>query len=87
MKPIYYLLIFDAIIIIIMIRIIFGGYKIFLKSLGHHFFPDDDFLPNPLDAFAEKNDSRHKINLFYAVILALGVITALPFILPVLRNR
>jgi len=49
---------------------------VFVKSLADHFFPDD-VLPNPLDKFAEEYDSRHKINLLYALLLFLAGATFL----------
>ena len=81
MKPVYYFLIFDVIVITVMIKIIFGSYTIFVKSLMHHFFPDE-VVANPLDAFAEKHDSAHKINLLYAVILFLAIVAFFIFIVP-----
>ena len=42
----------------------------FFKSLADHFFPDE-ILPNPLEKFAEKHDSKHKINILYAVVMVL----------------
>lgn len=53
-----------------LIKLIFGNYEVFFKSLADHFFPDD-ILPNPLDKLAEKHDSRHKINILYAVVMLL----------------
>jgi hypothetical protein len=46
MKPVHYFLILDVAVILLGIKIIFGNYRIFMKSLAHHFFPDD-YLPNP----------------------------------------
>ncbi len=51
-----------------LIKLIFGNYEVFFKSLADHFFPDE-ILPNPLQKFAEKHDSKHKINILYAVVL------------------
>jgi hypothetical protein len=76
MKPFYYILVVDIVVIIVMIRFIFGSYTVFVKSLADHFFPDD-ILPNPLDKFAEEHDSRHKINLLYALLLFLAGATFL----------
>jgi len=76
MKPFYYILVVELVIIIVMIKFIFGSYTVFVKSLADHFFPDD-VLPNPLDKFAEEHDSRHKINLLYALLLFLAGTTFL----------
>jgi uncharacterized membrane protein YqhA len=81
MKPVYYFLIFGVIVIAVMIKIIFGSYSIFVKSLMHHFFPDE-VVENPLDAFPKKHDSSHKLNLLYAVILVLAILTFFIFIVP-----
>gem|GEM_PF-4585233 len=74
MKPLYYIIVIDLLVIVVAARFIFGGYSVFVKSLADHFFPDDVF-PNPLEKFAETLDSRHKINLLYAVVLFLAGIT------------
>lgn len=74
MRPIYYVLIIDVLLIILFIKLIFSSYTIFLKSLADHFYPDT-VLPNPLDTFANENDSRHKMNVLYAVVLFLAGIT------------
>jgi len=80
MKPFYYILVVDLVIISVMIRFIFGSYTVFVKSLADHFFPDD-VLPSPLEKFAEEHDSRHKINLLYALLLFLAGTTFLIHIL------
>lgn len=74
MKPIHYILLVDITIVIVMIRFIFGSYGVFVKSLADHFFPDD-LLPNPLDKFAEENDSNYKMNILYALLIFLAGLT------------
>lgn len=59
-----------------LIKLIFGNYEVFFKSLADHFFPDE-ILPNPLQKFAEKHDSKHKINILYAVVLLFVGLTIL----------
>lgn len=79
MRPIYYIIGIDLVILIVSIKYIFKSYEIFAKSLAEHFFPDELF-PNPLEKFAEQNDSRHKMNILYAVALFLAVSTFLIYI-------
>lgn len=59
-----------------LIKLIFGNYEVFFKSLADHFFPDE-ILPNPLEKFVEKHDSKHKINILYAVVLLFVGLTIL----------
>jgi hypothetical protein len=76
MKPLSYIIAVDVLIILVIARFIFGSFTVFAKSLADHFFPDD-VLPNPLEKFAERHDSRHKMNILYAVLLFLAGITFL----------
>ncbi len=68
----YIVLILDIVILMVIIKVIFKTYGRFFKSLTHHFFPDE-IIKNPLEKFATENDSRHKINILYAVILFLAI--------------
>ena len=75
-KPIYYIILIEFVVLVYLIKLIFGNYEVFFKSLADYFFPDE-ILPNPLDKFAEENDSKHKINILYAVVLLLVGLTIL----------
>jgi len=50
-KPIYYFILIEFIVFVYLIKLIFGSYEVFLKSLVDHFFPDK-LLPNPLEKLA-----------------------------------
>ncbi len=78
MKWFYVVLILDIVILLVMIKVIFKSYSHFLKSLTHHFFPDE-LIKNPLEKFAAENDSRHKINILYAVLLFLVISSSVSY--------
>jgi hypothetical protein len=70
MKPIYYLFAVDLIVLVVVIKLIFGSYSVFIKSVEDYFFPDN-FFPDAKKKFAEQNDTSYKLNLFYASIMVL----------------
>lgn len=84
MKWFYIVLILDIVILMVMIKVIFKTYGHFLRSLTHHFFPDE-IIKNPLEKFATENDSRHKINILYAVILFLAITSSVLYFFLIYR--
>ena len=73
MKPIYYIIIVDFILLLLCIKLIFGNISVFTKAiLGHVFSDFDDFLNfESFKKWDKENDIKHKMNLLYAAILAL----------------
>jgi hypothetical protein len=71
MKPIHYLLVIDFTLLAIAIKLIFGSYRVFAKSI-EAYFSGNDLLSNSAKKFAEENDCRHKLNLLFASIIVLA---------------
>ena len=78
MKPLFYLIIVDVIILLIFMKLIFGKVSVFIKAILGHIFSDFDDLET-FKRWDKENDIKHKINLFYAIILGIGIIS---FVIP-----
>ena len=78
MKPLFYLIIVDIIILIGLIKLIFGKASVFIQAILGHVFSDFDDLET-FKRWDKENDIKHKINLLYAVILGISILT---FVIP-----
>ncbi|MFI5131219.1 MAG: hypothetical protein ACHQFX_14550 [Chitinophagales bacterium] len=73
MKSFYYLIIADIILVLISIKIIFKTTAIFIKAILGHAFSDSEQDIEALKRWEIENDIQHKVNLFYAAIIAIAV--------------
>ena len=79
MKPFYYLIIADIILVIISIKFIFGTTAVFIKAILGHVFSDFDQDVEAFKKWDKENDIKHKINLLYVAIIAIAVFSFLIF--------
>jgi len=68
-------LIADVLLLIIAIKIVFKSFALFIKSVSAQFSFWRDIIDIPPSEWEEKNNVRHKLNIMYAVALALGIFT------------
>ena len=77
MSLIYYIILGGFIVILLFIKLIFGSLSIFTKAILGHIFSD---FAEDLETFRKwdkEHDIRHKMNLLYAVILGVFVLSFL----------
>lgn len=79
MNPIAYFLIADLVAMPFIIKAIFKKADVFLKALYIYFYPD--LLNSPAPEWEQKNDSNHKMHLFYGCLLALLALNMLMYVL------
>jgi len=67
MDPLYYIIPVSILLILVLSGIIFGSLKIFIKALLDNFLSDFDLAITR--KWEKEHDIRHKLNLFYAVVI------------------
>ncbi len=77
MNTLFYFIIIDFIILTIIIKLIFGTFRIFSKALLAHLFSDFDHL-DIFNKWDKVHDILHKINILYAGIL---IVVGISFLL------
>ena len=78
MKPFYYLLVVDILILLLLIKLIFGSASIFMKAILGHVFSDFDDLET-FRKWDKEHNIQYKINLLYATILGIGILSFVTF--------
>jgi hypothetical protein len=73
MKPLHYLLIVDVILALIFIKLIFRTGTVFSKAILGWLLSDFDQDIDALKRWDKENDIQHKMNLFYAAIIAIAL--------------
>ncbi len=68
MNTLYYFIIIDFIILTILIKLIFGTFRIFSKAILAFIFSDFDHL-DIFKKWDKLHDISHKINILYAGVL------------------
>jgi hypothetical protein len=79
MKPLYYLIIGDIVLLLISIKFIFGTTTVFIKAILGHIFSDFDQDVETFRKWEKENGIHHKVNVLYAVVIAIGVSSWLIF--------
>jgi len=69
MSLIYYIALADILILLVLIRFIFGSFKVFTKGIIGHLFSDVSEDIETFKKWEKEHDIAHKINLLYAAIL------------------
>lgn len=78
MKSLYYFLIVDVLLLIIAIKIVFKSFALFIQTISSQFSFWRDIIDIPPSEWEEKNtDVHYKLNIVYAVALALGILTVM----------
>jgi len=70
MKTIYYIIIADILLFLVVVKFIFGSINIFVKAFLGHVFSDFDDLET-FQKWDKEHDIKHKINLLYAAIIGI----------------
>lgn len=70
MKTIYYIILADVLLFLILIKFISGRFNVFIKAILGHVFSDFDDLKT-FQKWNKEHNIKHKINLLYASILGL----------------
>lgn len=70
MNVIYYIILADAIILVILVKFIFGKASIFKKAILGHIFSDFAEDIETFKKWEKEYDISHKMNLLYAAILS-----------------
>ena len=78
MKPLYFLIIADLLLLLLFIKFIFGNTSTFIKAFLGHVFSDFDDLET-FKKWDKEHDIHHKINLLYAVILGILILSFVTF--------
>lgn len=79
MKPFVYFIIADLVVVPLIIKAIFKKAAIFFKVLCIYFYPE--LLNSPAPEWEQRNDSNHKMHLFYGCLLALIALNILMYVL------
>ena len=77
MSHIYYIILGGLIVILLFIKLIFGSLSLFAKAILGHIFSDFAEEIETFRKWDKEHDIHHKMNLLYAVILSVLVLSFL----------
>jgi len=79
MKPLHYLLIVDILLVLIFIKLIFRTTTVFIKAFFWRLLSDFDQEIGSFKRWDKENDIQHKVNLFYAAVIGIGLFSILVY--------
>ncbi len=74
MKPLYYFIIIDILLVIVSIKLIFKTAKVFTKAILGHIFSDFSGVKE-FRKWDAQYDIHHKMNLLYAALLGIAILS------------